>query len=203
MIRLGLCVNKREIEVLAVKLGASVSPQEIADLDHLIASCATCGEGVPENLDLFRRPDRVALSHIFLSRDSRQEHLRADAEALGLRLEAEKISPDQANEWGDPFLLSHRIALSSEESIGRQYGPEFAAAAIRAPLGHWSGPIPSSDGAHWVWAHERSLAEVPPLAEIRTRVENELLRERERAAMVDHAARLRENAEIIVLGQTP
>ncbi len=156
-----------------------------------------------ENLDFFRRPDRVALSHIFLSRDSRQEHLQADAEALGLRLEAEKISPEQANEWGDPFLLSHRIALSSEESIGRQYGPGFAAAAIRAPVGRWSGPIPSSYGTHWVWAYDRSPAEVPPLAEIRTRVENELLRERERAAMVDHTARLRENAEIVVLGQIP
>jgi hypothetical protein len=29
------------------------------------------------------------------------------------------------------------------------------------------------------------------------------LRERERAAMVDHTARLRENAEIVVLGQIP
>jgi len=188
-----LVVRRRLLERMRLLIASRVRANPPTD-DELEAYRA-------ENLDLFRRPDRVALSHIFLSRDSRRENLQADAQALGLRLEAENVPPDRANEWGDPFLLSHRIPLSSEDSIARQYGPEFAAAAVRAPLGRWSGPIPSSYGTHWVWAHERSPAEVPPLAEIRTRVESELLRERERAGMVDYTTRLRENAEIVVLGQ--
>jgi hypothetical protein len=113
------------------------------------------------------------LSHVFLSRDTRMDNLPADSLALAEKLRSEDIPPEQANEWGDPFLLSHHIPLSSESSIGRQYGPQFAARALELPVGSWSDPIPSSYGSHIVWVHERSPSELPALGEIRKRVENE------------------------------
>jgi len=195
MDRTDLVVRRRLLERMRLLISARVraTPPTDQELEEYRA----------QNADVFLRPDRVALSHIFLSRDSRQDRLQADAEALGQKLRDEGILPDEARAWGDPFLLSHQIPLSSEASIGRQYGPQFAAQAIDAPADRWSGPIPSSYGAHLVWAHEHSPAEVPPLAEIRSRVENELLREREKAAMRTHTARLRENAEIIVTHPIP
>ena len=190
MDRTDLVVRRRLLERMRLLIASKVraKPPSDADLEAYLA----------ENSDLFRRPERVALSHVFLSRDSRREGLQADAEALAETLRGEAIGPDSANEWGDPFLLSHQIQLSSESSIARQYGPEFASEVLSAPIGRWSDPIASSYGAHLVWIRERSESEIPALAEIRRRVENEWLREREQAELVAHTARLRQEAEIVL-----
>ena len=185
-----LVVRRRLLERMRLLIASQVRarPPSESELEAFLA----------ENADAFRRPERVDLSHVFLSRDRRGDQLLADAEALGRKLREESIAPDRARELGDPFLLSHRIPLSSEASIGRQYGPAFAAEAIRAPGDQWSGPIPSSYGAHMVWVHEKTPAVVPPLDEIRQRVESEVLRERERSELIAHTQSLREKARIVL-----
>ena len=185
-----LVVRRRLLERMRLLIASRVRarPPSESELEAFLA----------ENADAFRRPERVDLSHVFLSRDRRGDQLLADAEALGRKLREESIAPDRARELGDPFLLSHRIPLSSEASIGRQYGPAFAAEAIRAPGDQWSGPIPSSYGAHMVWVHEKTPAVVPPLDEIRQRVESEVLRERERSELIAHTQSLREKARIVL-----
>jgi len=185
-----LVVRRRLLERMRLLISSQVRarPPSESELEAFLA----------ENADAFRRPERVDLSHVFLSRDRRGDQLLADAEALGRKLREESIAPDRARELGDPFLLSHRIPLSSEASIGRQYGPAFAAEAIRAPGDQWSGPIPSSYGAHMVWVHEKTPAVVPPLDEIRQRVESEVLRERERSELIAHTQSLREKARIVL-----
>ena len=185
-----LVVRRRLLERMRLLIASRVRarPPSESELEAFLA----------ENADAFRRPERVDLSHVFLSRDRRGDQLLADAEALGRKLREEGIGPDRARELGDPFLLAHRIPLSSEASIGRQYGPAFAAEAIRAPEDQWSGPIPSSYGAHMVWVHEKTPAVVPPLDEIRQRVESEVLRERERSELIAHTQSLREKARIVL-----
>ena len=185
-----LVVRRRLLERMRLLIASRVRarPPSESELEAFLA----------ENADAFRRPERVDLSHVFLSRDRRGDQLLADAEALGRKLREEGIGPDRARELGDPFLLAHRIPLSSEASIGRQYGPAFAAEAIRAPGDQWSGPIPSSYGAHMVWVHEKTPAVVPPLDEIRQRVESEVLRERERSELIAHTQSLREKARIVL-----
>ena len=185
-----LVVRRRLLERMRLLISSQVRarPPSESELEAFLA----------ENSDAFRRPERVDLSHVFLSRDRRGDQLLADAEALGRKLREEGIGPDRARELGDPFLLAHRIPLSSEASIGRQYGPAFAAEAIRAPGDQWSGPIPSSYGAHMVWVHEKTPAVVPPLDEIRQRVESEVLRERERSELIAHTQSLREKARIVL-----
>ncbi|MDE0885498.1 MAG: peptidylprolyl isomerase [Myxococcota bacterium] len=185
-----LVVRRRLLERMRLLIAAGVraKPPGDPELESYLAA----------NPALFRRPERVGLSHVFLSRDSRKEDLSADSLALAEKLRSETIPPEQANEWGDPFLLSHHIPLSSESSIGRQYGPQFAARALEVPVGRWSDPIPSSYGSHIVWVHERSPSELPALGEIRKRVENEWLREREQQALKDHIEALRARAEIIL-----
>ena len=185
-----LVVRRRLLERMRLLISSQVRarPPSESELEAFLA----------ENADAFRRPERVDLSHVFLSRDRRGDQLLADAEALGRKLREEGIGPDRARELGDPFLLAHRIPLSSEASIGRQYGPAFAAEAIRAPGDQWSGPIPSSYGAHMVWVHEKTPAVVPPLDEIRQRVESEVLRERERSELIAHTQSLREKARIVL-----
>jgi len=185
-----LVVRRRLLERMRLLIAARVraTPPNDSELEAYLA----------QNPELFLRPERLGLSHVFLSRDSRMYSLDADASALAEKLRNESVAPDRANEWGDPFLLSHHIPLSSESSISRQYGPQFAAHAFEAPVGRWSDPIPSSYGSHIVWVHERSASELPPLEKIRKRVENEWLREREQEALTTHTESLREKAEIIL-----
>ena len=187
-----LVVRRRLLERMRLMVASRVraNPPTDAELADYLA----------RNPEAFRRPERVALSHVFLSRDSRGENLMADSEALGRQLEANGTPPERAGELGDPFLLSHRIPLSSQSSIERQYGPEFAARVLQAPEGRWSGPVPSSYGAHLVWVDERSPAQIPPLPEIRSRVEAELLREREQAELNAYTERLRDQAQVILPG---
>ena len=190
MDKTALVVRRRLLERMRLLIAAGVraNPPGDPELEAYLAA----------NPAVFRRPDRVGLSHVFLSRDTRMDNLPADSLALAEKLRSEDIPPEQANEWGDPFLLSHHIPLSSESSIGRQYGPQFAARALELPVGSWSDPIPSSYGSHIVWVHERSPSELPALGEIRKRVENEWLREREQKALTDHTEALRARAEIIL-----
>ncbi|MCS5638585.1 MAG: peptidylprolyl isomerase [Myxococcota bacterium] len=185
-----LVVRRRLLERVRLLVASRVRarPPSDAELTDYLA----------QNAEAFRRPERVGLSHVFLSRDSRGGNLMADSEALGRKLREEGILPQEAGELGDPFLLSHRIPLSSEASIGRQYGPEFAAGVLQAPQGRWSGPIRSSYGAHLVWVQERSPTLIPPLDEIRPRVEAELLREREQAELNAYTERLRNSARVIL-----
>ena len=49
-----------------------------------------------------------------------------------------------------------------------------------------------------VWVHEKTPAVVPPLDEIRQRVESEVLRERERSELIAHTQSLREKARIVL-----
>jgi hypothetical protein len=185
-----LVVRRRLLERMRLLVASRVRARPPSDPE--------LAEYLAQNSEAFRRPERVGLDHVFLSRDSRGEDLMADSEALGRKLREEAIPPEAAGELGDPFLLSHRIPLSSESSIGRQYGPEFAAGVLQAPEGRWSGPILSSYGAHLVWVQERSPAQIPPLDEIRRRVEAELLREREQAELKAYTERLRNSARIIL-----
>jgi hypothetical protein len=150
------------------------------------------------NTARFERPTRVRLTHIFLSRDRRAGHLRADAEALGARLETDTPAPEQVSALSDPFLLSYELPLWSESMLAQRLGTDFARVAIDAPEGRWSGPIESSYGLHFVWIRERRPAEVPPLEDLRTRIRAAVFREREQAALREHLAVLREHAEIVV-----
>ena len=148
--------------------------------------------------DRFVRPERTRLSHVFLSRDRRGDDLQRDAEALGARIANGEIAPGQVADHSDPSLVRTALPLASEAAIARELGAEFAAAAARAPVGAWTGPIASAYGLHFVYVHERRPAALPELSEIESEVRAEWMRERERRAIRDHVAALRERAEIVV-----
>ena len=93
------------------------------------------------NREQYARPERVRLTHVFLSRDRRRSSLERDAAALGERLAREAIPPEDAVRLGDPLLVRSALPLLSEDAIGRQLGAEFAAGAMAAPDGRWSGPV--------------------------------------------------------------
>ena len=106
------------------------------------------------------------------------------------------FSPDDTAALGDPFLHARELPLWPVDTLSSRMGPAFAEGVRPAPVGEWSGPIPSSYGLHMVWVRERAPAEIPPLDSIRTRVRASWLREREQVVLREHLAGLRADARI-------
>lgn len=151
-----------------------------------------------DHADQFREPERVQLSHVFLSRDRRGLNLDTDAEALGQRLRQTSPPVEAAVEWGDPLLVRSRLPLWSEDRLARELGTSFARSAMEAPGQQWFGPVDSAYGKHWIFVESRSEAADPELNDVLPRVEAEFLREREKEALRNHVKELREQSEIYV-----
>ncbi len=151
-----------------------------------------------EHADVFMRPERVRLSHVFLSRDRRGASLSEDAETLGRRITADEIAPERAAEHSDPSLVRTALPLSSGSALTRELGSAFAQAALRTAVGQWSGPIGSAYGVHFVYVHEHVPATLPQLDEILSDVRTDWLHGREQRALMDHIVALRERAVVTV-----
>lgn len=188
MDRSDLVVRRRLLELMRLTLAAEArrTPPSREELEAYLR----------DHADQFRKPERIQLSHVFLSRDRRGSSLDADTEALGQRLRQTSPSVETAVEWGDPLLVRSSLPLWSEERLARELGTSFARSAMQAPEQEWFGPIDSAYGKHWVFVEARSEAAAPELDDVLPRVEAELLREREKEALRNRVKNLREEAEI-------
>jgi hypothetical protein len=169
-----------------------------------IASAATRQE--PTNAELarrldtdpekFRRPDRVRLTQIHLSRDRHGDALEDRAIALLEELKRESIPPGAAAELGDPFLLPAEVPPASPRTLEARFGPEFAKQVMTLPLQRWSGPVRSAYGLHLVWIHERERGEVPGWQEVERELHSGWRAASEARAMRRALRSLREATEI-------
>lgn len=151
------------------------------------------------HLALFRRPARLDLVQIFVSRDRHGERLDETARALGERLADATISDEDALALGDPSLLPSRVTGTSQQELARRFGADFAASVFAAGStgsSGFSGPIQSSFGAHFVRVTSRSDERDPPLSEVLDAVTSRVEREREEQAIADFVMALRERAVI-------
>ena len=92
---------------------------------------------------------------------------------------------------GKPSLLPQRMTHTPADLVARDFGPSFAAALEKVPVGEWVGPIESSFGAHYVRVSDRRPAVVPQLADVRDQVVREWENERRQRARTDAYARMR------------
>ncbi|OZA93191.1 MAG: hypothetical protein B7X57_05835 [Erythrobacter sp. 34-65-8] len=78
-------------------------------------------------------------------------------------------SPDPR---GEPISLPPAMEGASRREVDERFGEAFRTALDAAPVGQgWHGPVASGFGWHLVQLRARETGEVPPLAEIRDRVE--------------------------------
>ena len=142
-----------------------------------LSLAATASRDGPTNVELagrfdadpekFRRPDRVRLTQIYLSRDRHGNALEDRARALLEELIRESIPVGAAaGERGDPFLLPAELPAASPRSLEARFGPEFATGVMTLPLQRWSGPVRSAYGLHLLWIHERERGAVPRWREV-------------------------------------
>lgn len=115
--------------------------------------------------DRFAEPSLVAFEQILLDEGIGAE----DVELVKARL-------TRGNDPGDaarPTLLPPVFPLSPVQVVDGTFGTGFFDALGLLPEGNWAGPVDTSLGRHLVRVTERREARLPPLAEIRGRVEQD------------------------------
>jgi peptidyl-prolyl cis-trans isomerase C len=151
--------------------------------------------------EIYRQAPRISLTHVFLSRQQRPATLEADANALLERLRSEDVPADRAETLGDPFPLGRRLRAQTQRQLEKQLGPQFAERAMSLDPGVWSGPVRSAYGLHLVFVEEKIPGRDPPLAEIRTQVEQRLRAERGERRVTDLVRQLRDRYEVQIAPQ--
>ena len=185
MDRSDIVVRRRLVQQMRFLLEARaghVEPDDEALRDFIAAH--------PER---YRIPERVRLTHVYLSRDRRGAALADDARALLEQLRRRGIPPEEAAKLGDPFLHPAQLGLQSKGQLARQLGAQFARAAMAVAAGQWQGPIASAYGMHLVWLHEREAAHDPDLDTVRRAVASAMQSEREARVLARELASLRKH----------
>jgi peptidyl-prolyl cis-trans isomerase C len=182
---------------LGLDRGDVVVRRHLAQMMELAAAHA--GDGAPPtdaelrgwmaaHPDRVRQPARVRFVHVYLARGRHA----ADAPArLLAALRAGGVAPAAAAARGDAFPGGAVVGPATLAELSRRFGPAFAAALAEAPLGAWTGPVATAWGVHLVEVTERLPARMPALDEVRGRVVQLVLREREAASVAARLAALR------------
>ena len=128
------------------------------------ADDATLNAYLEENPERFRQPVRLTFSQILLPPDQAEEMPKMRA--------ALENGADPAT-LGKASLLPSSVPMTPVPAIDRTFGDGFGETLAGLAEDRWEGPVKSSYGLHFVRVTGRTEATLPPLAEIRGRVETE------------------------------
>lgn len=142
----------------------------------------------------YATPGRVALRHVYFSRDRTGETPQAAATEALARLKAGGAAAS------DPSLLPLTYADVAEADLDRDYGPQFAAAVHEAAEGVWIGPVPSAYGLHVIRVERRLPPVIPPLAQVRNEVRGAWMAERRQDENRAFRASLRKRYKVEIAG---
>ncbi len=173
----------QKMRLVAELAEGSVDP----DPDELAAYFEEHGED-------WRRPARVSLRHVFLSRDRRGDALTDDATALLAELASQ--GPEAGELVGDPFPLGRTHRSRSQEQLAKLFGPGFASAVMDLEPGGWRGPVPSAYGEHLVYVEEALPSEPAQLESVHNQVSRRLAAEKRAAVLARELSRMRGQYEI-------
>jgi hypothetical protein len=128
-----------------------------------------------ENADIYRRPVSYSFSHVYINDQEHSIEGRSRAEFLLQELTENNIDFFEASDFGDTFPYLQNYVRRSRDFIRNNFDDDFAnwLDSINAQDGLWQGPIESPLGYHIVMLSNRFPAELPPLNEIRDRVEED------------------------------
>jgi len=131
-----------------------------------------------------------------VSEAKRGERAEADAKALLKRLQGEPAL--------DPLTLGDRTLLEAEQirvsprDVSAIFGEAFAKALFEQPIDVWSGPLRSGYGLHLVLVREAVPGAVPPFAEVRARLERDLIDRRGDEALAAYVEALRKKYDVTI-----
>jgi peptidyl-prolyl cis-trans isomerase C len=118
------------------------------------------------NAQQFALPGRATFRHVFFGFDRRAQHAQIDAETALARLSGLPENSPLAKSESDPFMFQSYYADRDPEQLGKEFGPDFAAAIFKLKPGSWQGPIESAYGWHLIWIESFTPGRIPNLEEI-------------------------------------
>jgi hypothetical protein len=120
-----------------------------------------------DNKALYRMPDLITFSHVFLDPDVREEKTLDDAAALLVELQAAGEPDAEMLNAGDRFMLQSYYPAKSELDIRRQLGSGFSESVMQLEPGQWHGPVLSGYGTHLVYVYALEIAPSPVFEDVR------------------------------------
>lgn len=116
-----------------------------------------------ENADRFAHPTSIAFKQILLKDDIDASEAREIARKLNLI--------GKASEAEKPSLLPNTFPASPPQVVEASFGAGFFDRLMKLAVGEWMGPVASAYGQHVVLVTNREDGFLPPLENIRDRVE--------------------------------
>jgi hypothetical protein len=151
-----------------------------------------------DHRDRYAQPERVSLTHVFLSAPRRGAALAADAQSLQRRLRESRILPDEAVRMGDAFVAGNTFRNVPLSALVKTFGDDFTQAVLRVDPDGWSEPIRSPYGLHLVWLSDRNGVSIPAFDAVRSRVLRAFRAERHAQYLATMLVQLRQAYEVRV-----
>jgi peptidyl-prolyl cis-trans isomerase C len=126
-----------------------------------------------EHIDRYQAPDIMTMTHVFIDPDLRGDKTLADAEAIKAQLIQLKEPPNDAQSYGDSFMLQSYYPERSEAELLKLFGSGFARSLFELTPQQWHGPVLSGYGTHLVYIHDYIEAGPPLFAEVEDQVRQE------------------------------
>jgi len=174
---------RQKIEMIAEEDASTRAPTE-ADLSAYLAA----------NPARFVQPAILTFEQVFLGQSAAGPRV---VHAVAVTHQALRNGADPVA-LGKPTLLPYRMTLTPADLVARDFGPSFAAALEKVPVGEWVGPIDSSFGAHYVRVSDRTPAVAPQLAAVRDHVVREWENDRRQRARNDAYAKMRGDYQVSI-----
>jgi peptidyl-prolyl cis-trans isomerase C len=119
-----------------------------------------------KNSDKFAMPTHVSFRHLYFSPDRRAAHARDDAVKALAQLTGQPEDAKLSGSSPDPFMFQEYYRDRGTDFLGKEFGPQFALAVAKLPIGSWQGPIESGFGWHLVFVDNAIPGHVPDFAEV-------------------------------------
>jgi hypothetical protein len=150
-----------------------------------------------KNAERYREPARINFTHIYFSKDYR-DNAEADAVALLEEFKAQAKPPKRASKHGDAFMLNNNYANQSWQKVAQSFGQAFADAVFKLEPDNWQGPVKSAYGFHLVRVSQGSESRLKTLDEVRDEVIRDWRYTSRKEANQKAYAKLREKYEVVV-----
>ena len=147
--------------------------------------------------DRYAVPGHASFAQVFFTADRGQAQAKAAAQAALAGAQAGRTPA------GDPFLLPLTYASASLADLERDYGTVYAKAVTTAPVGVWTGPVPSAYGWHLIRVESRDAAAQQPFEAVKGEVRDAWIAQRRDEANAAFLAGLRRRYRVVVAGEGP
>ncbi|MFN2424878.1 MAG: peptidyl-prolyl cis-trans isomerase [Candidatus Binatia bacterium] len=151
-----------------------------------------------EHKNDFGQAARVTFRHVYFDRGRRGAEAAKQAAEDALLKSTGQGAEVEAALGGDPFLIGKRLHAQSPADLEKYFGAAFSKQVRSMTTGTWQGPVESAYGWHLVFVEQRLDPNVPPLAEVRTRVEKQYENSRRAVRVAQYLDSVRPNYTIRV-----